>query len=456
MMRQQQPRVLRSQRKIIGHFDIVNPKGAGIDAGAEHHLVSLPEECSNEPVRTFATFTKDLHALADWLSECGITTVAIEATGVYWIPLYEILEEQGLDPKLIDSRSIERRSKKTDVLDCQWIRQLHTYGLLDPAFRPPAEMLAVRAYTRQRKMLIECAADHVRHIQKALDLMNVKLHLVVSDTVGVTGLRILRKILDGERDVSKLAALREPSCSASEQTFVNALIGNYRKEHLFALQQAVELFDIYQEKIAACDGQLAAVLAAFEKRSDPAKKIAKVRASRRKNQPHFDARTLLYDLAGVDLTAIHGFDSSTVLTIVSETGTDMSPWNSGKHFAAWLSLSPNNRITGGKPIRKKGPVIRPNRAAQAFRIAAQTLERAQCALGAFFRRIQVRCGRQTAIKATAHKLALVFYSMLKTKTEYRDAGVAYYELRYRDNLVKSLSKKAASLGFTLAPLQEVH
>lgn len=445
------PRILRSQRKIIGPLEIVNPNAAGIDAGSEHHLVSVPEDRADDSVRTFGAFTSDLHALADWLTGCGITTVAIEATGVYWIPLYEILEQRGLNPKLIDSRSIGRRNKKTDVLDCQWIRQLHTHGLLDACFRPPAAVLPLRAFTRQRKMLIEYAADHIRHIQKALDLMNVKLHMVVSDTVGTTGLRIIRAILDGQRDPATLAALREPGCKASEQQFVNALIGNYRDEHLFALRQALELFDTYQTKIAECDQQIASHLATFDKCSDPARKLPKKSRSRRKNQPHFDARTVLYDMVGLDLTAIDGLESSSVLTILSETGTDMSPWNSGKSFASWLALSPNNRITGGKPIRRSAPVIRPNRAAQAFRIAAQTLERAQCALGAFFRRIRAHHGRQVAIKATAHKLATIFYAMLKNRTEYRDPGVEYYEQRYRDNLVKSLAKKAATLGFTLTP-----
>jgi transposase len=451
-----QPRVLRYQRKIIGHFDIVNRNAAGIDAGSVGHLVSVPEDRSNEPVRTFGTFTKDLHALAKWLIECGITTVAVEATGVYWVPLYEILEQYGLKPKLIDSRSIGRRNKKTDVLDCQWIRQLHTYGLLDGAFRPPAEMLALRALMRQRRMLIEHAAKHIQHIQKALDLMNVKLHLVLADIVGVTGLRIIRAILAGKQSPSELAGLRERSCSGTEQMFVDALTGNYRSEHLFTLKQAVALFDFHQKLIAECDTQIEADLMKFEKRSVSTKGKPSKKHSRRKNQLHFEARTLLHQMAGVDLSAIKGLESATVLTVLSETGTDMSPWSSAKQWAAWLTLAPNIRITGGKPIRNKGVVIRPNRAAQAFRLAAQTLERAQCALGAFFRRIKSRHGRQAAIKATAHKLALVFYSMLKNQTEYRDLGVDYYEQRYRQTLLKSLTRNAASLGFTLVPIEEVH
>lgn len=451
------PRVLRSKRKIIGPIMVVNPDAAGIDAGSEQHWVSVPEDRDEQPVRAFGTFTEDLYALADWLVACGIKTVAIEATGVYWIPLFEILEARGLAPKLVDSRSIGRRNKKkTDVVDCQWLRQLHTYGLLDGAFRPNAEMLPLRAFMRQRRMLIEYASDHIRHMQKALDLMNLKLHLVISDITGVTGLRIIHAILDDNHDAKKLAAMREPGCKNSEETIAKALMGNYRDEHLFALRQAVELFEEYGKRLSACDEKIEATLAAFGKKNHRSSLPKKSTKHRRKNQPRFDARALLYEMAGVDLTAIDGLEVSSILTILSETGTDMSAWPSDGHFASWLALCPNKWITGGKPIAKKPPVIHPNRAAQAFRLAAQTLERARCALGAFFRRIQSRHGRAVAIKATAHKLATIFYSMLKTRTPYRDPGVDYYEERYRERLFNSLQKKAHLLGFQLTPVQEVH
>lgn len=451
------PRVLRSKRKIIGPLVVVNPDAAGIDAGSEEHWVSVPEDRSDEPVRPFGTFTEDLYLIADWLVACGIKTVAIEATGVYWIPLFEVLEARGLEPKLVDSRSIGRRNKKkTDVVDCQWIRQLHTHGLLDGAFRPNAEILPLRTFMRQRRMLIDYASDHIRHMQKALDLMNLKLHLVISDITGVSGMRIISAILKGVRDPQELAAMREPSCKNSEETIAKALMGNYRDEHLFALRQAVELFEAYQHKLVECDDKIAAALVAFDKKADRSDLPKKSSPKRRKNQPRFDARTLIYEMAGVDLTTIDGLEGSSVLTILSETGTDMSPWPSEGQFSSWLALCPNKWITGGKPLAKKPPVIHPNRAAQAFRLAAQTLERAQCALGAFFRRIQSRHGRESAIKATAHKLATIFYSMLKTRTPYRDPGVAYYEQRYRERLLNSLQRKAATLGFQLTAVQEVH
>jgi transposase len=448
------PRVSRYAQKSIESLIVVNQRAAGIDAGSEQHWVSVPEECDEQPVRAFSTFTGDLNALADWLEACGITTVAIEATGVYWIPLVEVLEARGLAPKLVDARSIGRRNKKTDVLDCQWIRQLHAHGLLDGAFRPDAAMLPLRAFMRQRRMLIDYASDHIRHMQKALDLMNVKLHLVISDITGVTGLRIIHSILKGECDPNKLAALRDRACKNSEEIIAKALMGNYRDEHLFALKQAVELFEEYGKQIAACEAKIAAALAEFEKKADGAT-LPKKKSKPRKNQPRFDARTLIFEMTGVDLTAIDGLEASSLLTILSETGTDMTPWPSDAHFASWLALCPNKWVTGGKPLAKKPPVIHPNRAAQAFRLAAQTLERAQCATGAFFRRIKSRQGRAVAIKATAHKLATIFYTMLKTRTPYHDAGVDYYEERYRERLFHSLQKKAAALGFHLMPL-EVH
>jgi transposase len=450
------PRILREQRKIIGHLSVVNPNAAGVDAGSESHLVSVREDRSEEPVRTFGTFTEDLNALASWLKSCGVETVAIEATGVYWVPLYEILEEYGLKPSLVDSRSIGRKTKKTDVLDCQWIRELHMYGLLDGAFRPAAELLPLRALSRQRDMLIRYAADHIRHMQKALDLMNVKLHLIVSDTVGVTGLRIIRAILGGMRKAEELAALRERSCRASKEEFVKALTGNFREEHLFALGQALDLFETYQKKIMECDAKCEEALQAFAKVAGRENLPQKSRPRRRKNQRHFDGRALLYEITGIDLTAVAGLETSSLLTITSEIGFDMTPWTSAKAFAAWLALCPNNRITGGKPIRKRNQVIHPNRAALAFRLAAQTLEPTQTALGAFFRRVQSRLGRKGAIKATAHKLAVIFYSMLKYKTEYRDPGINYYEERYRERLLKSLQRKAATLGYALTAVQEVH
>jgi hypothetical protein len=354
----------------------------------------------------------------------------------------------------VDARSIGKRSKKTDVLDCQWIRQLHTFGLLDAAFRPPERILALRTLMRQRRSLVEDGARDIQHMQKALDQMNVKLHLVISDIVGVTGLRIIKAILEGKTSASELAELREPGCRASLEMFIDALQGNYRTEHLFVLRQSLASFEFHQSCIAQCDEQINAELEQMEKKTEAEPPNNKQK--RRKNQLHFDGQAILHQITGVDLTTIPGLQTATVLTILSEVGTDMSPWETSHHWAAWLSLSPNNRITGGKPIRGRAGIVRPNRASQAFRLAAQTLERTSCALGAFFRRTRSRHGRAVAIKATAHKLAVIFYSMLKTGMPYADPGVDYYERAYRDNLVNSLTRKAAELGFQLVPAKEVH
>lgn len=455
----QRPRVLRGQRKIIGAFEEVNRNAAGIDAGSEEHWVSVPEDRDGDPVRGFGVFTEDLYALADWLIACRITTVAIEATGVYWIPLVEVLEARGLEVRLVDSKSLGRRKKKTDVVDCQWLRQLHTYGLLDGAFRPEEDMLPIRSYQRQRSMLIRYGADHIRHIQKALDQMNLKLHVVLSDITGNTGIRIIEAILRGERDPAELARMRDPKCKNSEETIAKALFGNYREEHLFELRQAYELFKAYQEKIAECDQKTEQALRDFDRKGAPAAvPVTKggSKSKRRKNQPHFDGRTLLHQMVGVDLLAVNGFELSSALTIISEVGTSLEKFETSADFVSWLRLAPNNRITGGKKLRQRGPKIRANRATQAFLLSGQSLARAKNWLGAFFRRIQARHGFAIAVKATAAKLARIFYAMVKNKTQYNAPDTNYYEQRYRSNLVKSMEKRARALGFTLTPMEVVH
>jgi transposase len=455
-------RVVRGRREITGAIELVHRHAAGIDAGSQEHWVSVPDDRDSQSVRCFGAFTEDLYALADWLSACAITTVAIEATGVYWIPLVEVLEARGFEVRLVDSRSIGRRTKKTDVLDCQWIRQLHSYGLLDGAFRPQAEMQPLRAYMRQRGMLIRYASDHIRHMQKALDLMNLKLHTVVDDITGVTGMRIIRAILNGNRDPQALAAMRDRRCRNSEETIAKALVGNYRDEHLFDLRIACELYETYQAKLASCDEQIRQGLVAFDRAARSGKvpttpTATKLTRRRKKNQPHFDGRELLKEIVGVDLVAVDGFDVSTVLTIVSEVGVDLrSKFPSESQFVSWLTLAANNRITGGKVIRKRGYRPQPNRASQAFRLAAQTLARASNWLGAFFRRIQSRKGWAIAVKATAAKLARIFYTLVTNKREYLPPDINYYEQRYRANLLTALEKKAQSLGFTLSPIHDVH
>jgi len=435
----------------------LNLNAAGLDIGATEIWACVPEERDEQPVRPFATFTVDLYALADWLQACGIETVAMESTGVYWIPIYEILEERGFTVYLVNARHIKNvPGKKSDVLDCQWIQQLHTYGLLQASFRPEAEMCELRSYIRHRNNLIRYRSAHIQHMQKALHLMNVQLPHVISDITGQTGMQIIRAIVAGEHDPVRLARYRDPRCASSETEIAKALTGNYRPEHLFALQQSLELYDVYNQQIRACDREIEQKYAAIEPvidiEADPLPPANGLRRS--KNEPEFDLRTALYKLTGVDLTRIDGLRALSVQQIIAETGVDMSRWPTVKHFSSWLTLAPHNDISGGVVLRS-GTLKSKNRAAQAFRMAAQSVGRSQSALGAFFRRMRAKLGTPKAITATAHKLARIFYHMLKYKEEYVDPGQDYYERTYQDRLLKNLRRKAKELGMDLVPSASV-
>lgn len=447
----------RKQLALPAHLRHVNLHAAGIDVGAESHWVAVPEgrDPQGRTVRQFGAFTADLYALADWLAACGITTVAMESTGVYWIALFEILDQRGLEVALVNPHHIKNvPGRKSDVLDCQWIQQLHTYGLLRGSFRPADEICVLRAYLRQRAMLIRCATQHIQHMQKALDQMNLKLHRVVSDLTGGTGLRIIRAILDGERDPVKLAQLRDPRCKHTRETLARSLEGNWREEHLFSLRQAVALYDAYQQQIAACDAQTEAYLATFVSRTDDPPPPNPKRASRRSqgNAVGFDARSHLYRIAGVDLTRIDGIDTLTALKLIGEIGLDMGRWPSVKHFTSWLGLCPGHKVSGGKVLSSRTKVSA-NRAAGAFRLAAHGLHNSRSALGAFLRRKKAHLGSPKAITATAHKLARMVYTMLKHGTDYQDPGEQAYEIRHRTRVVANLKRKAAALGYSL---MEIH
>lgn len=432
----------------------VNLDAAGIDVGAESHFVAVPKDRDTEPVREFAAFTCDLHRLADWLEHCGIQTVAMESTGVYWIPLMELLEERGFEVELVDPRRLKQvPGRKTDVLDCQWIQQLHTFGLLASAFRPVDEVCVLRTYMRQRSMLIKDAARHIQHMQKALTQMNIKLQHVVSDITGATGMGILRAILDGERDPQKLASLRDYRCKHSVETIAKALEGHWREEHLFELRQAIALYDFYQQQIAQCDERLEPCLQRFEDRTD-GQQVPKKKGKRNKGHaPAFDIRQYLYQMTGVDLTDIDGIEAYSALQLISEIGLDMSRWSTVKHFSSWLGVCPGNKISGGKRLsgRSKQNACR---AAAILRLCASSLARSQSALGAFYRRKRAQLGAPKAITATAHKLARIIYSMLRDGTEYVDPGVEYYEERYRQRALSNLHRSAKRFGFKLVAVDE--
>lgn len=443
------------QKKVtdLDALEQINLHAAGIDIGAEEIYVAVPTGRAAASVRSFLTFTADLQDLAAWLKACGIETVALESTGVYWIPLYEILESHGFEVYLVNARHIKNVSgRKSDVLDCQWIQQLHTYGLLQASFRPPAQICALRSVVRHRDMLIKYRSAHIQHMQKALNLMNVRLTNVLSDITGVTGLKIIRAIVAGERNPHVLARYRDGRCAKSETEIAKSLEGHYQREHLFALQQALELYDFYAQQLHACDRELEALYQEFDLPDEPGTPPPAPRTTqRRKNQPHFDLAQALYRLTAVDLTQVDGLDALTVQDILSEIGTDMRPWPTVKHFASWLRLAPNNKVTGGQ-VRQRGTQPSQNRANTAFRVAAQSLARSHCALGAFYRRIRARHGGPKAVTATAHKLARIVYFMLKQRQPYHDPGADYYDEQYRRRTIRSLQRRASKLGLRLEPI----
>jgi transposase len=373
----------------------------------------------------------------------------MESTGVYWIPLYEILEEKGFKVLLVNAHHVKNVSgRKSDVLDCQWIQQLHTYGLLSGAFRPTEEICQLRSYTRQRENLVRYAAIHVQHMQKALDQMNVRLHNVISDITGTTGQKILRAIVDGKRDAKELAMYRDGRCKNSLEVIEKSLIGNYKSEHVFSLKQALDIYDYYQTKIQECD----VVIEEFLRKITPTIKNDTELSKKRKTKsaPKFELQPYLYQLCGVDLTDIDGIDALSGLKLISEVGIDMGKWKTEKQFGSWLGLSPGTKISGGK-VLKRSSKSSANRAASVLRLCANALYNSPSALGSFLRRMKSRIGAPKAITATAYKLAKIIYRMLKQKVDYSDIGQNYYERQYKDKLLKGLKRKAASLGYKLTP-----
>lgn len=444
----------RREQQIL---EQVHLHAAGIDIGSESHWVAVPDDRDEKPVREFRSFTQDLHALADWLEACGIETVAMESTGVYWIPLYEILEERGFEVLLVNARHVKGvPGRKSDILDCQWIQQLHTFGLLRGSFRPAAPIAALRSLVRHRDQLVEAAASYVQRMQKAMVLMNLQLHTVISDVTGVTGTAILRDIVAGETNPAVLARHRHPRCKATEEEIAASLTGHYREEHLFVLRQALELYDIYQEKIRRCDEEIEGKLRTLEASWDaPGGPLAPPRRPRRRstNEPDFELRSPLHKLCGgVDLSALPGLGPYGALKLVSEIGLDMRPWATESHFTAWLTLAPRNDISGGKLLRSR-TLPSANRATQILRIAAMSLGRSDNALGAFYRRMAARIGKAKAITATARKLAILVYRMLRDRMSYRDLSAADYDQQQRTRILRGLRKRAASLGFELVDTQ---
>jgi transposase len=434
-------------------LQVVHPKAAGIDVGNEEHWVAVPPDAAPYPVQSFGCFTKDLKAMAKWLVECGIETVAMQSTGVYWVGLHDILTEHGLQVFLVNAADTKNLpGRKTDIQECQWLLKLHTFGLLRNSFRPEKEILAMRTYWRQRQQHIGDASRSIQHMQKVLTQMNIQLANAISDLSGTTGQAILKAILEGERDSRKLARLRDPRIKASEEVVAQSLEGNWRGDLLFVLKQEVESYQALQKKIAECDEQLQKHYETMETQADPQQLPAVRREKRaRGNVPEgFDLREQLYRVTGVDLTAIDGMNVLTAQTVIAEVGFDMSKFRREGHLVSYLGLSPKNKVSGGKVVGRERQKST-NRAGTLLKLAAGTLLHSDTYLGAQYRRLRSRLGAPKARKAMANRMARIIYRMLKYGEKYVDKGQEFYEQKYRAIQIRALTKKASELGLQLLP-----
>ena len=431
---------------------ILQPNAAGVDIGATEIYIAVPPDRDSQPVRSFRTFTADLKAAAEWLKQCRIESVAMESTGVYWIPFFQILEAAGFKVFLVNARQVKNvPGRKSDVADCQWLQYLHSVGLLRASFRPEQAVCAVRSILRHRESLIQIATIHVQHMQKALDQMNLQLHHVISDITGVSGIAIIEAVLNGERDPVVLSKMCDKRIKASRPTIAAALVGDYRREHLFTLRQSLHAYRQCQELIAACDREIEQHLAAFDSKIElqatPLPK-PKDRHKPRRNQMKFDLRAHMYRVYGVDLTAVPGIDALTAHVLFAEIGPDLSQFTSAAAFVSWLGLCPDNRISGGKRLSAKTRVVK-SRVAKALRMAAQSLHRSQSYLGSYYRRMRTRLGTPKAITAAAHKLARVIYHLLTTRQSYEESVFARCEALHQQRLEHRIRRQVRDLGFDL-------
>jgi len=427
---------------------MVFPNAAGIDVGASSHWVAVPPDATADSVREFGAMTGELQAMADWLLGCGVDTVALESTGVYWIPVFEILEQRGLKVWLVDARQMKYvPGRKSDVQDCQWLQKLMSLGFLRAAWRPDGEVCVVRAVARQREVLLAEQASWVQRMQKALVQMNIQLTEVLTDVMGMTGQAIIRDIVAGERDPKALARHRHGRVKASAEEIAEALTGNWRDEHLFVLTQALAMYDDITRHLSECDAKLQALLTDLgQSKVD----LGKVPRAGSKLRMEFDARQMLANWAGVDLTRIDGLGVTVVLKILSELGPDLSRFETVKHFCSWLGLCPGTKISGGKVLSAKTKRSA-NRVRQALKMAAMTLSHSDSALGAFYRRLCSRMDKPRANTAVAHKLARMVYFMLTRGEAFVDQGQQHYEEQQRQRSIAALKRRAAALGFEINP-----
>lgn len=432
-------------------WEQVNEYAAGVDAGAEHHYVAVPENGDKETVGKFETTTLGLYMLADWLAEHKIETVAVESTGVYSVPLIEVLERRGFKVVLAKPTVLKEFNdkQKTDMLDCQWIQLLHSFGLIKASFRPTEEIAVYRVYYRHRQNLVEECARQIQRMKKSLIQMNIRLDQAVTDVTGVTGMEIIRAIIAGERDPIVLAGMRQEGCAKSEGKIAEYLRGKWEDEHLFTLGQAVASWDHYQSQIRECDEKLEALASKMTKQASREQiPAARSKEKPRKNQLTFNARELFYEVLGQDLTQIDGISVATISVFMAEVGLNVNDFATEKKFCSWLRGCPGSNLSGGRNRSGRNRKTS-NRLMTALHIAAQTLARSKSALGAFYRRKRAQLGPQKANGATAHKLARMIYQTLKQQRPYVDPGENYYLERNHDRMLKSLKKRAMLMGFEL-------
>jgi transposase len=433
-------------------ISVINPDAAGIDVGSTFHYVAVPEDRCEQPVRRFESFTIDLHSLCKWLKECKIKTVAMESTGIYWVQLFLILEGYGFEVFLVNAHHVKNVSgRKTDISDCQWLQQLHSYGLLSASFQPEGMIRSLRGYMRHRKNLTQNYATHILHMQKAFELMNIKLHNVLADITGKSGQLIIKAILAGERDPEKLAGLANEWVKSTKEEIIKSLDGNWQEEPLFELKQAYELYNFYKEKISDCDTQIEKTLQQFNPDVDTSEYDKAPRRVYTKNRLNFNGTLYLKDLLGVDVTQIFGISEINALEIVSEVGLDMTKWPTENHFTSWLNLAPNNQISGGKKLKRRNKKKK-NHASQPFLMAGYAVQRSNNWLGAFHRRIKSKAGPLVATRATARKIAIIFYHMVKGQLDFKPIPIEQYVEHLKERRLAYIKKQAIKIGMSLVPV----
>lgn len=437
------------------HLEKINPQAVGIDVGADSLFVCAGRADGTQLIREFLTFTDDLNEMVRWLIGLGCRDAAMESTGVYWIPPYDIMSEAGLKVSLVDARLLNAvpGRNKTDVLDCQWIQQLHSYGLLNHAFRPDDQGVTFRGYVRQLSRLTEAASTQVQLMHKALTQMNIQLRQVLSNIIGVTGMQIIRAIVAGERNAVALAEYRDCRCKSKKEDIIKALVANYRPELVFSLAQALDGYDFLQKQITECEQEITPLITNWKTTNDN-DQISENQRTDTCNEivnPKINSEQTIKNLEkilGVDLTKIPGIGVNSAVKLLAEIGTNISDFATSKHFASWMGVSPGNKISGGKVLNSKTKPTA-NRVAQILRLASNSLYRSKTALGEFLRRMKVRIGASAAITATAHKLAEIIYTMLTKKKEYKEAGKDAYKRRHEERMLANMKRKAADMGYTL-------